>query len=88
MPTVKRNRLLLVLLYLAVISLQTRTKLQQAIKGVLNCCKLEIAFISQTKLSNSFDLNTLYTKILYLELFINSSVASAMSPIMVRASDT
>ena len=54
MPTVKRNRLLLVLLYLVVISLQTRTKLQQTIKGVLNCCKLEIAFICQTKLSNSF----------------------------------
>ena len=53
-PTVIRNRLLLVLPYLGVISLQTRTKLQQAIKGVLNCCKLEIAFKCQTKLSNSF----------------------------------
>ena len=31
--TVERNRLLLVLPYLGVISLQTRTKLQQAIKG-------------------------------------------------------
>ena len=53
-PTVERKRLLLVLQYLGVISLQTRTKLQQAIKGVLNCCKLEIAFKCQTKLSNSF----------------------------------
>ena len=53
-PTVERKRLLLVLPYLGVISLQTRTKLQQAIKGVLNCCKLEIAFKCQTKLSNSF----------------------------------
>ena len=50
----ERKRLLLVLPYLGVISLQTRTKLQQAIKGVLNCCKLEIAFKCQTKLSNSF----------------------------------
>ena len=53
-PTVERKRLLLGLLYLRVISLQARTKLQQALKGVLNCCKLEIAFKSQTKLSNSF----------------------------------
>ena len=35
-PTVERKRSLLVLPYLRVISLQTRTKLQQAIKGVLN----------------------------------------------------
>ena len=33
-------------------SLQTRTKLQQALKGVLNCCKLEIVF--KTRLSNYF----------------------------------
>ena len=53
-PTVERKRLLLVLPYLGVISLQTRTKLQQALKAVLNCCKLEIVFKLQTKLSNSF----------------------------------
>ena len=53
-PAVERKCLLLVMSYLGVISLQTRTKLQQAIKGVLNCCKLEIAFKCQTKLSNSF----------------------------------
>ena len=43
-PTVEKKRLLLVLPYLGIISLQTRTKLQQALKGVLNCCKLEIVF--------------------------------------------
>ena len=53
-PTMGRKRLLLVLLYLRVMPLQTRTKLQQAFKGVLNYCKLEIAFKCQTKLSNSF----------------------------------
>ena len=36
------------------IFLLIRTKLQQALKGVLNCCKLEIAFKCQTSLSNSF----------------------------------
>ena len=35
------------------ILLQIRTKLQQALKGVLSCCKLEIAFKCQTRLSNS-----------------------------------
>ena len=34
--------------------MQTRIKLQQALKGVLNCCKLEIVFKCQKKLSNSF----------------------------------
>ena len=34
--------------------MQTRTKLQQALKGVLNCCKLEIVFKCQARLSNSF----------------------------------
>ena len=34
--------------------MQTRIKLQQALKGVLNCCKLEIVFKCQTRLSNSF----------------------------------
>ena len=43
-PTVERKRLLLVLPYFGVISLQTRTKLQQPVKGVLNCCKPEFAF--------------------------------------------
>ena len=40
--TVEKKRLLLVLPYLGVISLKTRTKLQQTIKGVLNCCKQEV----------------------------------------------
>ena len=53
-PTVEKKRLLLVLPYLGIISLQTRTKLQQELKGVLNCCKLEIVFKYQARLSNSF----------------------------------
>ena len=32
--------------------MQTRTKLQQALKSVLNCCKLEIFLKCQTRLSN------------------------------------
>ena len=52
-PTVEKKRLLLDLPYLGIISLQTRTKLQQALKCVLNYFKLEIAFKCQTRLSNS-----------------------------------
>ena len=44
----------LVLRYLGSISLQTRTKLQKSIKGVLNCCKLHVIFKSQNKLCNRF----------------------------------
>ena len=50
----EKKHLLLVLPYLGIISLQTRTKLQQALKDVLNCCKLETVFKCQTRLSNSF----------------------------------
>ena len=53
-PTVEKRVLLLILPYLEIISLQTRTKLQKTLKGVLNCGKLEIVFKCQTKLFNSF----------------------------------
>ena len=53
-PTVKKKHLLLVFPYLGIISLQTRTKIQQALKGVLNCFKIEIVFKYQTRFSNSF----------------------------------
>ena len=34
--------------------LQTRTKLQQALKGVLNCCELNVTFKCQARLSHFF----------------------------------
>ena len=34
--------------------LQTRTKLKKSLKGILNCCKLQIVFKSQRKLVNVF----------------------------------
>ena len=52
--TVEKKCLLLVFPFLVIISLQTRTKLHEALKGVLNCCKLEIVFKGQTRLLNSF----------------------------------
>ena len=53
-PTMEKKRLHLVFPYLEIIPWQTRIKLQQALKGVLNCCKLEIVFKYQTRLLNSF----------------------------------
>ena len=88
-PTVERNRLLLVLRYLEAMSLQTRTKLHQAFKGVLHCRKQEIALeMSNQAFQILSDLKSLYPKILCLKLVINFSVVSAVSPIMVRVSDT
>ena len=58
-PTVEKKPLRLVLPYLGNISLQTRTKLQKSIKGVLNCCKLQVIFKSQNKLCNNFQHETL-----------------------------
>ena len=54
LPTAEKKTLTLVLPYLGVVSLQTRTKLQQALKGVLNCCKLRVIFKTQYKLSSVF----------------------------------
>ena len=52
--TVEKKTLFLSLPYLGEISLQTRTKLRKSLKGLLNCCKLQIVFKSQRKLSNVF----------------------------------
>ena len=85
-PKVEKKLLLLVYPCLGIISLQTRTKLQQALKGVLNCCKLKTAFKCQTRLSNSFCYKD--PKNLYLVLFINFCVFTAMSPIMTKVLDS
>ena len=52
--TVSKETLLLVLPYLGPLSLQTRTKLRKSLKGILNCCKLQIVFKSQNKLAKAF----------------------------------
>ena len=41
---VPKKTLFLVLPYLGPLSLQTRTKLRKSLKGILNCCKLQIVF--------------------------------------------
>ena len=52
--TVEKKTLILSLPYLGDISLQTRTKLRKSFKGILNCCKLQILFKIQRKLTNVF----------------------------------
>ena len=42
--TVEKKPFVLVLPYLASISLQTGNKLKKSLKNVLNCCKLQIVF--------------------------------------------
>ena len=45
-------------------SLQTRTKLQNSIKGIRNCSKLQVIFKSQSKLCNDFCFKDPVTQIL------------------------
>ena len=52
--TVEKNPLRFVLPYLGTISLQNRTNFHKFIKGVLNCCKLQVICKSQNKLCNYF----------------------------------
>ena len=77
--TVEKKPLVLVLPYLGSISLQT--KLKKSLKSILNCCKLQIVFENKTK---TFISRIRFPKILILVSFINFSVDSAMSPIMVN----
>ena len=62
--------------------MQTRTKLEQALKGVFNCCKLEIAFNDKKGFPILSVTKILYPKTLYLVLLINFSVLSAEIPMM------
>ena len=52
--TVEKKTLTLVLPFLGNLSLQTKTKLQNVLKRVLGCCKIQIVFKSQRNLSNVF----------------------------------
>ena len=55
--TVPKKTFFLVLPYVEPLSLQTRTKLRKYVKGILNCCKLQIVFKSQNKLAKAFRFN-------------------------------
>ena len=55
--------MLLVLAYLGVIFLKTRTKIQQSLKGALTCCKLEFAF-------QFFPISGPYTQRFYISVVV------------------
>ena len=52
--TVEKKALRLVLPYLGPISLKVGTKIRNAMKNTLNCCKLQVIFKNKRKLSNMF----------------------------------
>ena len=54
--TVEKKALCLVFPYLGPISLQVRTKIRNAMKNSWNCCKLQVIFNNERKLSNMFRL--------------------------------
>ena len=54
MSKVEKKPLRLELPYLGLISLQVRTKIRNAMKGTLNCCKLQVIFKSKRKFSKTF----------------------------------
>ena len=74
--TVEKRPLVLILPCIDSISLQTRTKLK-----IVNCCKLQIVFKNRQQLSFQ---EIGFPKILLVVPFINFSVNSAMSPIIVN----
>ena len=82
--TVEEKPLVLVLPYLGSISLQTRTKLKKSLKNTLNCYKLQIVLRIRLDQATTFISRIRFPKILLLVSFINFSVDSAMSPIMVN----
>ena len=52
--TVEKKRLIVVLSYLGSISLQTRTKVRNLLKNILNCCKLQILVKNESRLASNF----------------------------------
>ena len=56
-PTIEKKNLILVLPSLGAVSLQTQTKLQNAVKRVLNCCQLRAIFKFRNRLSSAFRFN-------------------------------
>ena len=52
--TIEKKHLVLVLLYLGLISFQTRNKLKKSLRNILNCCKLQIALKIETRFVNNF----------------------------------
>ena len=86
--TVPKKTLVLVLPYLGPLSLATRTTLRKPLKGILNCCKLQIVFKTQNKWAKAFRFKDRIPKELTSGALINFSVGSAMNLVMANVLDT
>ena len=84
--TVEKKPLVLALPYLVSISIETKTKLKQSLKSILNCRKLQILFNNKTRLDNNFHFKNRIPKDLIWEYDFPKilSQRSAMSTIMVN----
>ena len=78
----------LFLLHLGTTSLQTRAKLQKSIKGVLNCCKLQVILKIQNKLCNYSCFKDPIHRTLTLSVVTSFSVEYAMNHITENVLDT
>ena len=76
----EKKPLQIVLPYFGTVSLLTRNKLQKSIKGVLNCCKLQVILKVKIKSVTILVLETLFRKFLHQVWFISFSVDYAMNP--------
>ena len=81
-PTIEKKPLWSVLPYLGTISLQTTTKLQNSIKRLLNCCKIQVTLKVKIKPVIIFVLKMLFPKFLHQVWVISFSVDCGMNPIM------
>ena len=61
----EKKALRLLLPYLGPISLQVRTKIRNVMKNNLNCCKLQVIFKNDRKLSNVFRFYDLVSGVVY-----------------------
>ena len=82
--TVEKHLLISPFPFLEDISLQLRTKLRKSFKNILNCCKVQIVYKSQRRLSSQFHLKEPFPYDFCLKLYINICVEDAIFPITVR----
>ena len=85
---VEKKILTFVLPFFGNLSLQTKTKLQNVLKRVLGCCKIQIVFKNQRNLSNIFRVKDCLPYEAISRVIYKFSVVDAILPLMVRQIDT
>ena len=85
---VEKKILTFVLSFSGNLSLQTKTKLQNVLKRVLGCCKIQIVFKNQKNLSNVFRFKDCLPYEVISSVIYKFSVVDAILPLLVRQIDT